>query len=449
MLENQLILKNLQYNEEYARKVLPFLKSEYFGSKIEVVIFEEIRDFLATYSNLPTFEALRIQIDKTNLNDSEYKEGLELIQEFYNNRDEKVDIHWLVDKTEAFCQERALHNAIDKSITIIHDKDDKLAKGSIPNMLMDALSVSFDTSIGHSYFDDSEARYEYYHREEERLPFDLEYFNLITNGGIPKKTLSVILCPPHKGKTLMMCHFATKFQESGKKVLYISCEMAAEEIARRIDANSLNVPMSDIDKMDKASFTKKIENFKAKTVGKMIIREYPTSVGSVTHFRSLLNDLKLKKKFVPDVIFVDYLNIAASSRLKLSAGVNSYTYVLAIAQELRGLAQEFNVPIITATQTTRGASSSSDFDMTDISESYGVSHISDFMIGIINTEEMEALNQIMVKQLKNRFRDFSLNKRFVVGIDRTYMRLYDVESSGQFVDTDEKPKNKFEGFELE
>lgn len=434
---NKLILKNLQYWDDYSRKVLPFIKQDYFSERNEKLIFNEITSFIGEYGNLPTYESLIIQLENKSLSDGEYSDAIGLLNEFHESKAETVELEWLIDKTETFCQEKAVYNAVVESISILENKHPDLSKGSIPKLLSDALAISFDSSVGHEYVDDSDSRYEYYHRTEEKIPFSLNWFNKITNGGLPKKTLSIILAAPHSGKSLMMCDFATSFYQSGKNVLYITAEMAEEEIAKRIDANLLNVYMDDLMNMTKAQYEKKINFVKSKTSGKLFIKEYPTSCASVTHFRTLLNELRLKKNFVPDVIFVDYLNIIASSRMKMSGAVNSYTYIKAIGEELRGLAQEFNVPIVSATQTTRGAANSSDTDMTDISESFGIAHIADFMVSIINSEELQELNQLMVKQLKNRFRDLNLNKRFVVGIDRAKMRLYDVEDSAQdgLVDT--------------
>ncbi len=459
---NKLILKNLNYNDEYTRKVLPFIDVEYFTERRERLIFTEISSFISEYSALPTFDALVIQLNGKPISDDEYKEALELLTEFNDSKSDSVDLEWLIDKTETFCQDAAIFNAVRESITILDNKHQSLSKGSIPKLLSDALSVSFDSSVGHDYLDDSTNRFEYYHKIEERVPFSLNYFNLITNGGLPKKTLNVILAPPHGGKSLMMCDWAANFQQAGKNVLYITCEMAEEEIAKRIDANLLRITMDDLMSMDKDSYDKKMNYLKSKTIGKMFIKEYPTAAANVNHFRTLLNELRLKKNFVPDVVLVDYLNICASARMKMSAGVNSYTYVQAIAQELRGFAQECNIPVITATQTTRGAATSSDVDMTDVSESFGVTHIADFMCAIINSEELLELNQMMIKQLKNRYRDLNLNKRFVIGVDRKYMKLYDVENSAQHDIVDSgtsdseaiykskfnQPKKVFDGFKV-
>ena len=426
-----LILKNLHYSEEFTRKVLPFLRADYFNDRNERTIFNEISSFITNYGNIPTYEALIIQLNEKQISEEEYKETQTLLNELHEAKSETVDLEWLVDKTETFCQDQAIFNAVRESITILDGKHKDLSKGSIPTLLSEALSISFDSSVGHDYLGDADSRFDYYHRTEEKVPFSLNYFNLITNGGLPKKTLNVILAPPHGGKSLMMCNFAADFQLSGKNVLYITCEMAEEEIAKRIDANLLRISMDDLMELDKSSFDKKINYVKSKTIGKLFVKEYPTAAANVNHFRTLLNELRLKKNFVPDVVFVDYLNICASSRMKMSGSINTYTYIQAIAQELRGFAQEFQIPVITATQTTRGGSQSSDVDMSDVSESFGVPAIADFMCAIINSEELYDLNQIMIKQLKNRYRDLNLNKRFVVGVDRAKMKLFDVEQSAQ------------------
>ncbi len=442
---NKLILKNLHYNEEYTRKVLPFIKPDYFKERSEKVIFNEISSFVTDYGNIPTYEALVIQLSEKSLSDDEYTETLDVLKEFHETSAETVDLEWLVDKTEGFCQEKAIYNAVLESISILDNSHKELSKGSIPKLLSDALAISFDSSVGHDYLDDSDSRYDYYHRTEERVPFALNYFNKITNNGLPKKTLNVILAPPHGGKSLMMCDWAASFQQGGNNVLYITCEMAEEEIAKRIDANLLRISMDELMTMDKPSYEKKMKYLKSKTVGKLFVKEYPTAAANVNHFRTLLNELRLKKNFVPDVVFVDYLNICASSRMKMSGGVNSYTYIKAIGEELRGFAQEFNLPVVTATQTTRSGAASSDIDMNDVSESFGIPAIADFMVAIINSEELYELNQIMVKQLKNRYRDLNLNKRFVIGVDRAKMRLYDVEDSAQdgIVDAGEKQEESY------
>jgi archaellum biogenesis ATPase FlaH len=424
-------LKNLHYSEEFTRKVLPFLRADYFNNRNERTIFNEISSFITNYGNIPTYEALIIQLNEKPVSEEEHKETLTLLNELHEAKSETVDLEWLVDKTETFCQDQAIFNAVRESITILDGKHKDLSKGSIPTLLSEALSISFDSSVGHDYLGDADSRYDYYHRTEEKVPFSLNYFNLITNGGLPKKTLNVILAPPHGGKSLMMCNFAADFQLSGKNVLYITCEMAEEEIAKRIDANLLRISMDDLMQLDKSSFDKKINYVKSKTIGKLFVKEYPTAAANVNHFRTLLNELRLKKNFVPDVVFIDYLNICASSRMKMSGSINTYTYIQAIAQELRGFAQEFSIPVVTATQTTRSGSQSSDVDMSDVSESFGVPAIADFMCAIINSEELYDLNQIMIKQLKNRYRDLNLNKRFVVGVDRAKMKLFDVEQSAQ------------------
>ena len=365
---NTLILKNLHYNEEFTRKVLPFLRADYFNDRNERTIFNEISSFITNYGNIPTYEALIIQLNEKPVSEEEHKETLTLLNELHEAKSETVDLEWLVDKTETFCQDQAIFNAVRESITILDGKHKDLSKGSIPTLLSEALSISFDSSVGHDYLGDADSRYDYYHRTEEKVPFSLNYFNLITNGGLPKKTLNVILAPPHGGKSLMMCNFAADFQLSGKNVLYITCEMAEEEIAKRIDANLLRISMDDLMQLDKSSFDKKINYVKSKTIGKLFVKEYPTAAANVNHFRTLLNELRLKKNFVPDVVFIDYLNICASSRMKMSGSINTYTYIQAIAQELRGFAQEFSIPVVTATQTTRSGSQSSDVDMSDVSE---------------------------------------------------------------------------------
>ena len=427
----KLILKNLIYNEKYSRKVLPFIKEEYFGETKDKLLYNEINDFLLKYNNNPTYESLVVIFNKKELNQSDFDKVLETLNELYNNKDEVSDLEWLIDETEKFCQDKAIYNAVLESVNIIGGKDKKLDKGAIPGILSDALSVTFDNNIGHSHIESYEERYEYYHSEEEKIPLDLSYFNRITRGGFPNKTLNIILSPPHKGKTLTMTHLAASCEYLGKKVLYISCEMQDKEIAKRIDANLLNITMDDLMKLSKEEYTKKIKSLKKLIVGETIIKEYPPTTASVIQFKALLNDLKLKKKFVPEIIFIDYLNLCASSRFKSLQNVNSYSLVKAIAEEIRGLAVEHNVPIVSATQTTRGASKSSDLDMDDVSESFGLPATCDFMIGLINTDELRQLNQVMFKQIKNRYSDISFDNKFIVGIDTSKMKLYDVELSGQ------------------
>ncbi len=444
----QTILKNLIYNEEFLRKVLPFIKEEYFTDRTDRAIFNEISKFTEAYNSTPTIEAIELAIkEKRNLSDDEVEKCESCLQEIVKTKHEESKIDWLVDKTEEFCQEKAIYNAVLGSISILDGKDKTQDKGSIPKLLSDALAISFDSSVGHDYMEDSDARYEFYHRTEERIPFDLEFFNKITKGGLPNKTLNIALAGTGVGKSLFMCHVGAGCMVQGKNVLYITMEMSEEKIAERIDANLLNVTVDDLVNLPKDLYDKKIERLREKTVGKLIIKEYPTASASSTHFRTLLNELNLKKSFVPDIIFIDYLNICCSARIKAGANVNSYTYVKAIAEELRGLAVEFGVPIVSATQTTRGGFTSSDPGLEDTSESFGLPATADLMFALISSEELEELGQIMVKQLKNRYSDPTMYKRFTLGIDRAKMRLYDVEQSGQDGITDsgqpDKPLNTF------
>lgn len=459
----QTILKNLIYNEEYLRKVLPFIKDEYFTDRTDKVIFNEITSFTETYNSTPTIEAIELAVrDKRNLTEDELERCDICIKEIVKAKDEHSKIEWLVDKTEKFCQEKAIYNAVLGSISILDGKDKVNDKGSIPKILSDALSISFDSSVGHDYLENSEERYEFYHRKEERIPFDLDFFNKITKGGLPAKTLNIALAGTGVGKSLFMCHVGAGCMVQGKNVLYITMEMAEERIAERIDANLLNVTIDDLVNLPKEMYDKKIAKLREKTVGKLIIKEYPTASASATHFRTLLNELNLKKSFVPDIIFIDYLNICCSSRIKAGANVNSYTYVKAIAEELRGLAVEFGVPIVSATQTTRSGFSSSDPGLEDTSESFGLPATADLMFALISSEELEELGQIMVKQLKNRYNDPTLYKRFTLGVDRAKMRLYDVEQSAQndivdagqnkplntFGDRERTQKKSFDGFKV-
>ena len=443
----QTILKNLIKDKNYTRKVLPFLKEEYFGNMEDRLLFKEVADFLLKYGEQPTFDALDIEINNIRGTTDDTVKSMRETLKTLNDDTEKTNEDWLIDNTEKFCQEKAIYNAITSSLEIMNGKG-KLTKGAIPSLLSDALSISFDPNVGHDYIDQSQERYEYYHRVEERIPFDLDYFNKITKNGIPKKTLNIVMAGVGVGKSLTLCHFASGYINQGKNVLYISMELAEEEVAKRIDANVLNVSMDDLMVLPKDIYNKKIENLKQKTNGKLIVKEYPTASASTVHFRSLLNELNLKKGFVPDVIMVDYLNICASARIKPGNGVNSYTYIKAIAEELRGLAVEHNVPIWSATQLTRGGYGSSDPDLTDTSESFGLPATADFFVALIVTEQLEQLNQIMVKQLKNRYADPSRHKRDVIGVDKTRMKLYDVEASAKdIVDTGEdipQPKPKFE-----
>lgn len=444
----QTILKNLVYNEEYLRKVLPFLKEEYFSDRAEKTLYHEIASFVQAYNNTPTVDALELAVqERRNLTAEEVEQCGEYLKEIKNSTPEKSEIQWLVDKTEKFCQEKAIYNAVLGSISILDGKDKTHDKGQIPKILSDALAVSFDNSVGHDYLENSDERYEFYHRHEERIPFDLDYFNKITKGGLPAKTLNVALAGTGVGKSLFMCHVAASCMVQGKNVLYITMEMAEEKIAERIDANLLNVTVDDLSQLPKDLYDKKIGRLREKTVGKLIIKEYPTAAASTTHFRTLLNELNLKKSFVPDIIFVDYLNICCSSRIKAGANVNSYTYVKAIAEELRGLAVEFGVPIVSATQTTRSGYTSSDPGLEDTSESFGLPATADLMFALISSEELEQMGQLMVKQLKNRYNDPTMFKRFTIGVDRAKMKLYDVEQSAQDGLADagitDKPLNTF------
>lgn len=443
----QTILKNLIYNEDFLRKVLPFIKEEYFTDRTDRAIFNEISKFTEAYNSSPTIEAIELAIkEKRTLSDDEVEKCESCLQEIVKTKHEESKIDWLVDKTEEFCQEKAIYNAVLGSISILDGKDKTQDKGSIPKLLSDALAISFDSSVGHDYMEDSDARYEFYHRTEERIPFDLEFFNKITKGGLPNKTLNIALAGTGVGKSLFMCHVAAGAMVQGKNVLYITMEMSEEKIAERIDANLLNVTVDDLVNLPKDLYDKKIERLREKTVGKLIIKEYPTASASSVHFRTLLNELNLKKSFVPDIIFIDYLNICCSARIKAGANVNSYTYVKAIAEELRGLAVEFGLPIVSATQTTRSGFSSSDPGLEDTSESFGLPATADLMFALISSEELEEMGQIMVKQLKNRYNDPTYFKRFTLGIDRSKMRLYDVEQSGQDGITDsgqDKPLNTF------
>jgi len=444
----QVILRNLIHNEEYLRKVIPFLKAEYFLDRTERAIFDEISSFVSSYNTTPTIEALTLAIkEKKNFTDEQVAKCEDYIHEIEQNK-ESSKIDWLLKQSELFCQEKAIYNAVLGSISILDGKDKTQDKGAIPKLLSDALGVGFDTNIGHDYLDNSDERYEFYHRKEKRIPFDLEYFNKITKGGLPIKTLNIALAGTGVGKSLFMCHVAAGCMVQGKNVLYITLEMAEEKIAERIDANLLNVTVDDLMKLSKEMYDKKVSRVRENTTGKLIIKEYPTASASTIHFRTLLNELHLKRSFVPDIIFVDYLNICSSARIKPGSSVNSYTYVKAIAEELRGLAVEFGVPIVSATQTTRSGYTNSDPGLEDTSESFGLPATADLMFALITSEELEALNQIMVKQLKNRYSDPTTHKRFAVGIDRSKMKLYDVEQSAQddIIDSGkdvDKPLNSF------
>ena len=423
------ILKNLLHDEQYTRKVLPFVQPEYFEERSDRVIFEEIASYLKDYDGLPSKEVLHIEIEKrTDLSEDEFKLSEQLVDSLESI---ESDNEWMLDTTEKWCKERAIYLALMESIKIADGQDEKKQPDAIPSILSDALAVGFDQHVGHDYIDDSKDRFAYYHRVENKIPFDLEYFNKITSGGLSDKTLNIALAGTGVGKSLFMCHVASSVLLQGKNVLYITLEMAEEKIAERIDANLLNTNIQDIAELPHSTFTKKIDKLAAKTKGKLIIKEYPTASAHCGHFRALLQELKLKKSFAPDIIFVDYLNICASSRYRSAVNVNSYSYVKAIAEELRGLAVETRVPIFSATQTTRSGFASSDPNLTDTSESFGLPATADLMFALVSTEDMEELDQIMVKQLKNRYNDPTMNKRFVVGIDRAKMRLYDCEQSAQ------------------
>ncbi len=422
------IIKNLVGDDTYVRKVIPYIKPEYFNDYSDKILFDIINNFIVTYGQTPTKEVLTIEVEnRKDLNEDSYKELQVKIQNIDNT---EVDSQWLLDSTEKWCKQRAVYLALLDSVKIADGQDEKRTEDAIPSILQEALAVSFDDHIGHDYIEDYEHRYEYYHRNENKLPFDLSLFNKITKGGLVNKSLNVALAGTGVGKSLFMCHMAAASLLQGKNVLYITLEMAEEKIAERIDANLLNVNSKDIEDLPEQLFESKVQRLAQKTNGKLIIKEYPTASAHSGHFQALLNDLSLKKSFKPDIIFIDYLNICASSRYK-GALVNSYTYVKAIAEELRGLACEFDLPIVSATQTTRSGYGSSDVDLTDTSESFGLPATADLMFALISTEELEGINQLMVKQLKNRYNDINLFKRFVVGIDRSKMRLYDVEDSAQ------------------
>jgi len=423
------ILRNLLHNEDYARKVIPFIQPDFFEEKSEKIIFDETVSFITKYDNCVTVEALNIEVEnRTDLTAEEVKNIVNISKEL---NDSPVDSQWLLDTTEKWCRDRAIYLALMESIHIADGNDEKKNRDAIPNILSDALAVSFDNNIGHDYLENYEERYEYYHRTEDKIPFDLEYFDKITKGGLPNKTLNIALAGTGVGKSLFMCHHASSVLLQGRNVLYITMEMAEEKIAERIDANLLNVPIQQLADLPKNMFDKKVTKLADKTQGQLIIKEYPTAAAHSGHFKALLNELALKKSFRPDIIFIDYLNICASSRYRANTAVNSYSYVKAIAEELRGLAVEANVPIVSATQTTRSGFASSDVDLTDTSESFGLPATADLMFALISTEELEGLSQIMVKQLKNRYNDPTIHKRFIVGIDRAKMRIYDCEQKAQ------------------
>ena len=438
-------LTNLITNEDYAKKVLPFIKKDYFDGREEKIIFEEITNFVDKYKKIPTGHALEIEVgERKDLTETEYKKIVDIIQTLSPT---DVDFDWLVDTTEKFCKDKAIYNAIVDGIKIIDGKDGKRTPDAIPEILTEALGVSFDSSVGHDYLGDSDNRFDYYHRVEEKIPFDLDFFNRITKGGLPPKTLNIALAGTGVGKSLFMCHVAANCLSQGKNVLYITLEMAEERIAERIDANLMNISMEDLHDLPKKMFQDKITKITKKTSGKLIVKEYPTASAHSSHFRGLIKELAIKKSFKPDIVFIDYLNICASSRFRGSQNVNSYMYIKAIAEELRGLAVETNVPFMSATQTTRTGFVSSDVGLEDTSESFGLPATADFMFALISNEELDGLNQILVKQLKNRYNDPTANKRFVVGIDRAKMRLYDVENNAQKELVNNGQKEDIPGFD--
>ena len=426
----QTILRNLLTNEPYMRKVLPFVKPDYFEG-VYRLLYKEVGKYVAKYNKLPRFEEFKIELDASDkFNDEQFRHAMEIIPNIFNKED--VNDQWLIDTTEKWCQDRAVYNAIMESISIIDGKHEALSKNALPDILQKALAVSFDTNIGHDYIENVEQRYDFYHEQEERIPFDLDYFNKITKGGLPNKTLNIALAGTGVGKSLFMCHVAANALVQGKAVLYITLEMSEERIAERIDANLLDIPIDQLETLSKSMLKERVASISRKGNGKLIIKEYPTGQANTSHFRALLNELKLKKNFMPNIIFIDYLNICASARMKgMGGSINSYTYIKAIAEEMRGLAVEFNVPIVSATQTTRSGFSSSDPGLEDTSESFGLPATADLMFALVSNEELEQQGQIMVKQLKNRYNDPNMNKRFVIGVDRSRMRLCDVNMSEQ------------------
>ena len=451
-IEN-LVLRNIITNEPYMRKVLPFIKPEYFQG-VYLLMFKEVAKYVAKYNTLPTSDSLKVEIDASDkFNPDQYSAAQEIIPSLFTK--DETDEKWLIDSTEKWCQDRAIYNAIYESISIIDGKHQNLTKNALPDLLTKALSVTFDPTVGHDYIEDVEDRYNFYHEQEERIPFDLDYFNKITKGGVPNKTLNIALAGTGVGKSLFMCHCASSCLKDGRNVLYITMEMAEERIAERIDANLLDVPLDQLENLSKEMLMDKVDHIAADTDGKLIIKEYPTGSAHTGHFRALLNELKLKRNFVPEIIFVDYLNICASSRMKgMGGAINSYTYIKAIAEELRGLAVEFDVPIVSATQTTRSGFTSSDPGLEDTSESFGLPATADLMFALISSEELEQLGQIMVKQLKNRYNDPVKFKRFVVGIDRNKMRMFDAADQEGIVDDtpvfDNTTVNeKFKNFKME
>ena len=424
----QVVLKSFCTNESFMRKVVPFIQPEYFEG-VHRTIFKNFVRYVAKYSNIPSVEAFRITLQESgDFNEDTFRVAVDMLPSLFEP-DHQTDIKWLLDQTEKWCQDRALFNAVMESISIIDGKHQTLTKNALPDILSKALAVTFDTNIGHSYLDDAEERYEFYHTEEERIPFDLEYLNKITKGGLPNKSLNIVLAGTGAGKSLFMCHQAASCLSMGKNVLYITMEMSEERIAERIDANLLDIPLDQIEKLSKNVFVNKVSQIAAKTNGTLIIKEYPTGQAHSGHFRALFNELKLKKKFIPDIVFIDYLNICASSRIKMGGSINTYSLVKSIAEELRGLAVEFDIPIVSATQTTRSGYGSSDPGLEDTSESFGLPATADLMLALVSNDELNTLNQVLIKQLKNRFSDPNKHKRFVLGIDRSKMKLFDVEDA--------------------
>lgn len=428
MLE-QIILSNLAFNEEYARKVIPFLRDDYFDDRPQALTYKIIDTYIKRYNALPSIEAIAIELSNlTTVSEQEFELTKKVIEGLENKYTRK-DNEWLFQQTETFCQDKAITNALRHSVRIISNKDTDLGKGAIPKILQDALAVSFETHIGHDFLDDAEARFDRYHDKSVRIPFDIDYLNRITRGGLPKKTLNVILAGTGVGKSMFMCHCASFNLLRGYNVLYITMEMAEEEIAKRIDANILNVPIKELEMISREMYMKKIQRVKSKTHGKLVIKEYPTSTAGSANFRHLLQELKLKKNFVPDIIYVDYINICISSRFKNTSNMNSYSIVKAISEELRGLAVEFNVPIVSATQTTRAGFNNSDIGLEDTSESFGLPMTVDFMLALIQNEQLEEMGQMLAKQLKNRYNDPSYCRKFFIGVDKPYMRFYDVDQT--------------------
>jgi replicative DNA helicase len=425
----QTILQQLSQNEKYVRKVLPFLREDYFSERESKIMFSIFQEYINKYNSLPTKSAVNIILeDKNDLDETTLSKCSELCESIFSTK-ETLDDKWLVDETEKFCKDRALYNAVLESIHIIDGKSKTQTKGAIPTILSNALAVSFDTHIGHDYIDDAETRFEFYHTKEKRIPFDLEMFNTITGGGTPIKTLNVVIAPTGVGKSMFLCHHAANCLTQNLNVLYITCEMAEERIAERIDANLMDISLDNLKQIPKQLYDKKMEAIKDNVKGKLIIKEYPTATGTVNHFRALLEELRLKKKFVPDVLFVDYLNICASSRFKMGGGVNTYMYVKSIAEELRGLAVEYSLPLWTATQTNREGFGNQDIDMSETSDSFGLPMTADFMFALIATEELEEMKQILVKQLKNRYNDAMANRKFILGLDRSMMKFKDAPKS--------------------